>query len=312
MLRLAVQEKTFLKADVILFSGKNNPCTNTRHLSCFCEFIVSLLMSNRQKYAIQIPSKQNPDSTTAMIGNYSMVKSDGQFGYVHWKDLKNIEDQTVYSFGMIVQKMRSEITNLINTVGEQASFKPLTQSNFVSLKVLFRLKECMVSIELLISKGLARDAAQLLLTLMELRLEMQYVSENSSHASDWIACSRQNKKPWTVDFLIKNLFPNDEDRHTERSNYKHLLQIKHSDPMGSQPSFPVKDDDFIHTDQKDLAVCLFCEGSECYRTLIAASEDLSESGFNISKNRKAIEDLNELKEKLQSLRKCKTGAAQGF
>jgi hypothetical protein len=82
--------------------------------------------------------------------------------------------------------------------------------------------------------------------------------------------------------------------------------------MGSQPSFPVKDDDFIQTDQQDLAVCLFCEGSECHRTLIAASEDLAESGFNIAGNRKAIEELNELKEKLQSLRKFKTGAGQGF
>lgn len=239
-----------------------------------------------------------------------MVKSDSQFSYVHWKDLKNIEDQTVYSFGMIVQKMRSEITNLINTVGEQASSKPLTQSNFVSLKILFRLKECMVSIELLISKGLARDAAQLLLTLMELRLEMQYITENPSCASKWISNNRQNKKSWPVDFLIKALFPNHEDQNTERSNYKHLLQIKHSDPMGTQPNFPVKNDDFIHSDQNDLAVCLFCEGSECYRTLIAASEDLADSGFTISKNRKAIEELNELKERLQSLRKLKTSSAQ--
>ena len=241
-----------------------------------------------------------------------MVKSDSQFGYVHWKDLKNIEDQTVYSFGMIVQKMRSEITNLINTIGEQATSKPLTQSNFVSLKILFRLKECMVSIELLISKGLARDAAQLLLTLMELRLEMQYIAENPSRADEWIAGNRQNIKPWPVDVLIKHLFPNVDDQNTEHSNYRHLLQIKHSDPMGTQPSFPVKDDDFIHSDKNDLAVCLFCEGSECYRTLIAASEDLSASGFSISKNRKAIEELNELKEKLHSLRKIKTNAAQGL
>ena len=175
-----------------------------------------------------------------------MVKSDSPFGYVHWKDLKNIEDQTVYSFGMIVQKMRSEITRLINTIGEQATSKPLTQSNFVSLKILFRLKECMVSIELLISKGLARDAAQLLLILMELRLEMQYIAENPSHADEWIFSNRQDKNPWPVDVLIKNIFPNADDQNTEHSNYRHLLQIKHSDPMGAQPSFPVKNDDFIH------------------------------------------------------------------
>jgi hypothetical protein len=241
-----------------------------------------------------------------------MVISDSQFGYVQWKDLKNIKDQTVYSFGMIVQKMRTEVTNLINTIGEQASATPLTQSNFVSLKILFRLKECMVSIELLISKGLARDAAVLLITLMELRLNMQYIADNSSNASEWIACNRQNTNPWPVDFLIQELFPNKEDQNTELSNYRHLLQIKHSDSMGTQPSFPIKDDDFINIERNDLAICLFCEGSECYRTLIAASDDLSESGFNIRDNKKAIEELNELKGKLQSLRKSKTSVAQGF
>jgi len=240
-----------------------------------------------------------------------MASSDSQFSYVQWKDLKNIEDQTVYSFGMIVQKMRTEITNLINTIGEQASSTPLTQSNFVSLKILFRLKECMVSIELLISKGLDRDAAVLLLTLMELRLEMQYITDDTSNASEWIVCNRQSTKPWPVDFLIQKLFPNKEDQNTERANYEHLLQIKHSDPMGTQPSFPIKNDNFIDINRDDLAICLFCEGSECYRTLIAASDDLSESGFNIHKNKKAIEELNELKEKLQSLRKNKTTVEQG-
>jgi len=236
-----------------------------------------------------------------------MAKSEEYYGYVQWKDLKNTQDQTVYSFGLIVQKMRTEVTNLINTIGEQASSTSLTQSNFVSLKILFRLKECMISIELLISKGLARDAAVLLTTLMKLRLEMQYIARNPSHAGDWISDYKQKKSPWSVEFLIRELFPDNEDQITERSNYEYLLMIKQSDPMGSQPSFPVKNDDFIHTDRDDLSVCLFCEGSECYRTLKAASADLSDSGFSIGANENAIEELNELKEKLLSLRKIKTG-----
>ncbi|MFO7557489.1 MAG: hypothetical protein R6X10_01550 [Desulfobacterales bacterium] len=234
----------------------------------------------------------------------SISKED--YSYVQWKNLKNTEDQTVYSFGLIVQKMRTEITKLINTIGKQASSTPLTQSNFVSLKILFRLKECMLSIELLISKGLARDAAVLLTALMKLRLEMQYIEQNSSAAGDWISDYKQKKSPWSVEFLIRELFPNPEDQITERSNYEYLLMIRQSDPMGSQPSFPVKDNDFIHTDRDDLAICLFCEGSECYRTLKAASADLSDSGFRISANVTAIEEINELKEKLLSLRKIKT------
>jgi len=67
-----------------------------------------------------------------------MAISEKDYSYVQWKDLKNTQDQTVYSFGLIVQKMRTEVTSLINTVGKQASSTPLTQSNFVSLKILFR------------------------------------------------------------------------------------------------------------------------------------------------------------------------------
>jgi len=236
-----------------------------------------------------------------------MIPSEENYSYIQWKDLKNIQDQTVYSFGLIVQKMRTEVTNLINTIGQQATSTLLTQSNFASLKILFRLKECMLSIELLISKGLARDAAVLLNTLMKLRLEMQYIARNPSSVGDWISGYKQNKSPWSVEFLIRELFPNTEEQITERSNYEYLVMIKQSDPMGSQPSFPVKDDDFIRTEGDVLAVCLFCEGSECYRTLKAASADFSDSGFNISNNENAIEELNELKEKLLSLRKIKTG-----
>jgi len=236
-----------------------------------------------------------------------MTTPEEHYSYIQWKDLKNIQDQTVYSFGLIVQKMRTEATKLINAIGRQATSTLLTQSNFVSLKILFRLKECMLAIELLISKGLSRDAAVLLNTLMKLRLEMQYISQNPARADEWISDYKQNRSPWSVEFLIRELFPKDQDQITERSNYEYLLTIKQSDPMGSQPSFPVKDDDFIRTEGDVLAVCLFCVGSECYRTLKAASADFSDSGFNISSNENAIEELNELKEKLLSLRKIKTG-----
>ncbi|NOR46848.1 MAG: hypothetical protein GQ533_02205 [Methanosarcinaceae archaeon] len=72
--------------------------------------------------------------------------------------MDNIQDPNVVSFGLIVQEMRNEITNLIISIAEQARTKPMRISNYVSLLILFRIKECMVSIEILISKGLERDA----------------------------------------------------------------------------------------------------------------------------------------------------------
>jgi len=231
-----------------------------------------------------------------------MPNIENEASFVQWKDIKNVQNRTVYSFGLIIQKMRSEVTKLINTVGEQAISAPLCQSNFVSLMILFRIRECMLSIDLLISKGLARDAAVLLLTLIELRFEMEYIALDSLNADEWISQTRSQHRPWEIDFLLKELFQDDLERQAEKENYDHFLQMKYADPMGDQPRFPIKDDDSASASNDDLATCLFCEGSECYRILKAAARDLSDSGFEIQDNKAAIEELYELQENLHSLK----------
>ena len=56
-----------------------------------------------------------------------MPNTENPTSFIQWKDIKNVQNRTVYSFGLIIQKMRSEVTKLINAEGEQAlEFLPYT------------------------------------------------------------------------------------------------------------------------------------------------------------------------------------------
>lgn len=234
-----------------------------------------------------------------------MPEPEEQLSYIEWKDLKNVQDPAVYSFGLIVQKMRAEVTSVINAVGDLAGVTPLTQSNFVSLMILFRIRECMISTELLISKGLIRDAAALLLKMIECRLEIQYIATDASHVKEWIRKKRGNENPWKISFLISRLFPERSKHKAEYEMFEYVMNMQCSDPMENQPDFPIKEDELSIAKGDDLAVCLFYEGSECYKILSAAVKDFSESGFEIQTNMQALEELNELKDKLKSLQKIR-------
>ncbi len=230
-----------------------------------------------------------------------------------WDDQIDVKDRTVYSFGLILQKMHAETTKLINSIGKQAIDNPLRQSSFVSMRILFRLQESMKSIETLVVKGLTRDAAILLISLIETRMEMEYIASNHAHADKWITETNKNKKPWKINFLIKELFPEKVERKKEKDNYKYCLKIKHGNPMGEQSDFqifPHESDEHEELpakgDEPDavlLALILVAEGHECYHLFKAAVKDFAEAGFDVKANVTAIDELHELLEALQSLKK---------
>lgn len=58
--------------------------------------------------------------------------------------------------------------------------------------------ECMSSIKLLILLGHKRDAANLLLNLIELRLDLIYISLDDNHANEWLDHDKEHVKPWKV------------------------------------------------------------------------------------------------------------------
>ena len=212
--------------------------------------------------------------------------------------MENIQDSNVVSFGLIVQEMRNEITNLIIAFTKQATSKPMRLSNYVSLLILFRMKECMTSVEILISKGLERDAATLILTLIELRLDMQYIAlDYKKNAKDWIDHDEDYKKPWKVGILFKELFPNKNERDREKECYRNFSMIKHGNPFGGTISFPigVKDEWLVVNEKSNSnmqAPYIFAEGIECHGILKAAIKDFSDAGFDIKSNEIAIESLN--------------------
>lgn len=232
-----------------------------------------------------------------------MAPEDDRLSYVEWKNIENIADRSVYSFSLIVQKMRTEVTGLINSVVSQATVIPLSQSNFVSLVMLFRVRESMLSIELLISKGLARDAAILLVALIEARLEIQYIAAYPLETEEWITANRQKKRAWNVNDLMVRLFKNKAALEKEQANYRLFLDMCHNDPMRNQPSIPLDEDDVVTTSENDLIEGLYCATFECYQILKAAVADLSAAGFTTTDTATAIEELNDLNKTLLTLKK---------
>lgn len=233
----------------------------------------------------------------------AMPLEDDRSSFVQWKDIQNVQDQTVYAFSLIVQKMRVEVTRLINSVIGQADVKPLSQSNFVSLVMLFRVRESILSIQLLISKGLARDAAMLLTGLIESRLEMQYVAANPFLADDWITGNRNNEKPWGIPHMITRLYEKPARQEEETANYNRFRKMQYNDPMGNQPNIPLQEEDVISASENELADSLYGATTECYLILKSAVADFSDSGFTVAASIPAIEELNELNKNLLSLKK---------
>ena len=211
--------------------------------------------------------------------------------------MENNQDPKVVPFGIIVQEMRNEITNLIIAYIKQATSKPMRISNFVSLVMLFRMKECMMSIDLLISKGLERDAATLILTLIELRLDMQYIGLNYKNAETWINHDEKHRKPWNVGFLFKELFPNEKERENEKEIYRKYSMIKHGNPFGGTISFPVGVvDGWLTVKKKDSdpntqIINIFTEGTQCYGIFKTILKDFCDAGFDIKSNEIAIDSL---------------------
>jgi len=210
----------------------------------------------------------------------------------------SVKDPFVNRFCFVVQNMRDEITNLLRSVIHQAGDKRLRQSNIVSIMILYRIKESMNSIMLLITKGFERDAAVLLLTVIELSLDLKYISLDHLRAKEWIRHNVQHKKPWSVGKLFEELFVNEKERQAAKNIYTNFSMVKHGNPLGGTASFPLGLDDGWLTVRQDhpsdnvLATYLFCLGTECYEAVKAAVKDFSESGFDTSKSEVAIEKLD--------------------
>jgi hypothetical protein len=212
-------------------------------------------------------------------------------------ELRNLDDATIKEMGLRVQSARSGVLAVANSLLRQHDGIKSPTVVIVSVGVLHRMAECALSIELLASKGFLRDAATLILTLMELRLDLQYMARVRGRDVEWLSHAAQSRKPWPVHREIEELYPDDNERDAELANYRTFSTIKHANPAGGNAAFPLSPlgEGLGVRDPGEAArlmpVYLYAVGSNLCQSVTAVAGMADAADFDISDHVRHFEDI---------------------
>lgn len=213
-------------------------------------------------------------------------------------ELPNLTDRTTKEIGVRVQKMRSVLLKAVNSLLTQNPQASKATPLIVVAGVFHRMAECTLSIELLASKGFVRDAATLLLTLIELRLDLQYIARSPGREDEWLKHTKENCKPWKIHQQITEIFDDTNEQDAEFANYRTFSMVKHGNPAGGTASFPieVREDALVlpNPDEKPnlLPVYLFATGATLYQAGVAAGKMVHPVGFDMGGEIEQLKKLN--------------------
>ena len=138
--------------------------------------------------------------------------------------------------------MRRTVAALFKHVVSQLSRHPVTAPIRVTLAIVDRLAEGALSVELLCQKNRVRDAAIILLSLHELRLDLQYIALDLDRADTWLDHTQEGKKPWRVAGQIKEIYILPDELKAERWLYRQYSMVKHCNPVGQNFAFGIAAD----------------------------------------------------------------------
>lgn len=205
------------------------------------------------------------------------------------RDLPFVADPLLQAMGARVGALRASVSRGFKALLARRGIV-VGQEFIMTFGVLDRMMECALSVEILALKGRPRDAAVLVLTLMELRLDLQYVAQDSTRAPVWLANADKGRKPWRVSAQIKEMYQDLREREAELANYRHFSMVKHGNPLGGIVSFPVElstEGILLRIDPDDKVnvnlciTCLFVVGSCLHLAFSAATRLLSIAGAEI-------------------------------
>jgi hypothetical protein len=112
---------------------------------------------------------------------------------------------------------------------------------FVPLILSARIFRTYDAIALLLQNGFLSEAAVLVLTQFELRLDLAYTAHDISHATQW---AEHENMDWSVaqkmEKKINSLFSERDDRKRLSDIFKYLSGIKHGNPIYSGLGFPAR------------------------------------------------------------------------
>ena len=158
------------------------------------------------------------------------------------QELPSINDRDLIRICVCVQDMRRILTALFKHVVSQLTRHPVTAPIRVTLAIVDRLAEGALSVELLCQKNRVRDAAIILLSLHELRLDLQYIALDLERANIWLDHAQEGKKPWQVARQMKAMYNRPDELEAERWLYRQYSMVKHCNPAGQIFAFGVAAD----------------------------------------------------------------------
>ena len=192
------------------------------------------------------------------------------------------------SFMSLLLELQEIVSDTIRKVLDRYGKGPIEPSNWVAIVILRRIVESTKAGAILISHDFNRDAAVLITNQMELRLDMQYISQDHVQAQTWLNHSNTFRKPWKVGMLLKKLFKNKNELEAERQLYTRFSMVKHGNPVAETFAFPlaIKDGCLIVPSQEDIllgkfALYIFALFGELFRSFKAAIIDFKRCGFDI-------------------------------
>jgi hypothetical protein len=202
------------------------------------------------------------------------------------------------SFLSLLKELQLIVNDSIEIVVNHFNGANISKADGVAIIILKRLIESTKSGELLISKQFYRDASILVTNQIELRLDLQYISEDHTRAATWLTHTNQHRKPWRVSFLFDELFEGNE-LDAEKDVYKNFSMVKHGNPAADIFGFPfaIKDRQLQIDSNFDALLAkftlyVFIFFGELYRTFLAGLVLFKKSGYDLKMQENKAKFLN--------------------
>ena len=202
------------------------------------------------------------------------------------QELPSINDRDLIWSCVCIQEMRRIVTALLKHVVSQLTRYPITAPIRVTLAIVDRLVEGALSVELLCQKNRVRDAAIILLSLHELRLDLQYIALDLERADIWLDHTQERKKPWPVAGQIKEIYIQPDESQAERWLYRQYSMVKHCNRVGQTFAFGIAADrDSLQldcsSDSPIVRVHMFGLGRHIHCALAAAARIWDSEGLDV-------------------------------
>lgn len=210
----------------------------------------------------------------------------------------SVSDPQLLKAKKLLDETRTAILSLIKY---SFTIKAVKQEFLPFLIILYRMGQTVSSIELLLYSKLERDAATLLLTLMELRYDALYIAIDLERAKTWLKHDKENTKPWKVKDLINQLFKDKNERDAEFNLYRKCSMKKHGNPFGGTETFPLGIQDgwlvFMPSqfDPKMITSYILWGCAECEAVAQKTIETFEREGLNVTDIKDQFEAIKRLR-----------------